>query len=611
MLSKYLRLILITRAIWIRIFICWCVGFGALIVDGPVQFDRRFQIRAPQSFSPYVVLVYVSPQDWADYHNVNRGSNRPARDLLTGNDTSLWSAPTWQKLLTAIETDQPKAVAVTLNLQNDLPIEPHTEFTALRDERVFWAVEDDSLAKATKSPAIRSPFYNSVSVALPIDDDHRVRRFRIAPSTVPHVLQRFSEKLKIGGVANESVFNTNQLINFRGPSGTFPSIRFADVLNGRLAPHFFRDKIVIIGARNRENHTFQTPLGAMTRAEVLANLTDNIEYQRTFVEVPTWIVMLYLLAMILLTLWFLFQYPQLVSMTVILGLTLAQIALSFWFFDEFYLWLPLVGPLTATFASYIVFTSYQLTLKENLTWRLEQERKNFFELETMKSNFVSLISHDLKTPISKIQAICDRMLASENADKMKESLTSIRRESVELHRYIQTILNISRVESQALKLQREAVDINELVLNVAERLRPLAHEKNIHIELRLEPLFAIEADSGLVQEVILNLAENAIKYSPNNSQVTIKSAERADVVMVTVVDEGPGISKDEQAFIFKKFYRGREHALRTKGTGLGLYLVKYFVELHGGSVFVESSPGLGLTIGFQLPIEGPKSEDTV
>jgi signal transduction histidine kinase len=611
MISKYLRLIFKTRAIWIRIFFCWMAGFAAFVVDAPIQFDRRFQIRAPQSFSPYVVLVDVNPQDWIDYINRNRSTGRPLRNLLAGNDTSLWNTEVWQKMLLAIEQDQPKAVAVTLFVHNELPLEESPELNAFRDERVFWAVDEESLGKLAKSPSPKPALYNAVSVNLPLDDDHRVRRFKLTTVPLPHLLLRIGDRLKVGGVQNDTTFANRQLINFRGPAGTFPSVRFTDILSGKLAPHFFRDKVVIIGTKMRSNHIVQTPLGEMSRAEVLANLTDNIEFQRTFGDVPHSLVMLYLLVVILLTIWFLFQYPQLVSMTIIIGLALSQVALSFWFFDEFYLWLPLIAPLIATFATYIIFTSYQLALTETLTWRLEQERKNLFELETMKSNFVSLISHDLKTPISKIQAICDRLLTAEANHVFRDSLTSIRRESVELHRYIQTILNISRVESKALKLHIEAIDINELILIVVERLRPLALEKSIQLELSLEPLFAIEADSALIQEVILNLVENAIKYSPNNTQVTIKSVERADVVMVTVIDEGPGISKEEQAFIFKKFYRGREHSLRTKGTGLGLYLVKYFVELHGGAIFIDSSPGLGLKIGFQLPIESPKSEETL
>ena len=97
--------------------------------------------------------------------------------------------------------------------------------------------------------------------------------------------------------------------------------------------------------------------------------------------------------------------------------------------------------------AYVIFISYQLSEKENQTWRLQQEKQLLSELDQLRNNFVSLISHDLKTPIAKIQAICDRLLSGPVVAEVRESLGNLRKESVELHRYIQSILQISRLES--------------------------------------------------------------------------------------------------------------------------------------------------------------------
>lgn len=278
-------------------------------------------------------------------------------------------------------------------------------------------------------------------------------------------------------------------------------------------------------------------------------------------------------------------------------------ATSLWLFDSHFFWTPIFAPLLLLSTTFVVFLSLKLSVKENLNWRLEQERTYLYEIKQLKDNFVSLISHDLKTPIAKIQGIVDRMLTQIKDEKLKSDLKSLRNESSELNRYIQSIIRVLRVESREIKLNIEPTDINQLIERVTQQVEPLASLKSINITSHLEPLFSIEIDSVLVQEVILNLVENAIKYTPKNGKIKIISSEIDDHVLVVVEDSGAGISKDEQTKIFEKFHRGKEHSFQTKGTGLGLYLVKYFIELHGGEVFLESEISKGTTVGFTLPLE--------
>src|SRR5690606_4301770 len=117
---------------------------------------------------------------------------------------------------------------------------------------------------------------------------------------------------------------------------------------------------------------------------------------------------------------------------------------------------------------------------------------------------------------------------------------------------------------------------------------------------QLEPLFSINCDKELVQQIILNILENAIKYSPENTTVEIQSKEEGDLVVVTVKDQGKGIKLEDQDMIWQKFSRLKGET--AEGTGLGLYLVKYFVEAHNGAVFMNSAENKGTTIGFKLPL---------
>jgi signal transduction histidine kinase len=146
------------------------------------------------------------------------------------------------------------------------------------------------------------------------------------------------------------------------------------------------------------------------------------------------------------------------------------------------------------------------------------------------------------------------------------------------------------------------VDINRLVENAVQRLKFLFDQKDISIVQNLEPLFSMEGDPQLLLEVITNLLENAVKYSPPNSKVIVQTQESDSTVSVHVFDEGPGIPDEELPRVTSKFYRGKAANETTRGSGLGLYLAKYFVELHGGNLNIQSELGVGTHVSFTLPI---------
>ncbi len=479
-----------------------------------------------------------------------------------------------------------------------------TEKSVFSDDRVIWSASQDSEGRNLYPPFSQNFSQGTGLNRLRADEDGVIRHFSSSLVQIPHLTQRLASRLALKHSKEiQFIAGENYLINFQGKPGSYPRVSFGDIINGRVAPEFFRNKIVIIGGSDTEGHLYRTPVGELNRSEIMAELVDNIFNQRWIQKPARSSLFVYLLLILLVAIWIQFAYPQSVAFVFTVWLGTTTTAFSLWIFDTFYIWVPIQAVLVQLGATYISFLSYHLAVKDNLNWRLEQEKIYFTQVDQMKHNFISLFSHDLKTPIAKIQAICDRLIATHLDSTLRKDLVSLRLESAELHKYIEKILQISRVESTDFKLRKEGSDINEIILQVIEQLKPLAIEKSIRLDTKLEPMFLIEIDSILIREVIINLVENAIKYTPSGGTVLIFSREENNLGQIIVTATGVGIAPSEQSKVFGKFVRGQHQEMLTKGTGLGLYLVKYFIELHGGSIRLESELGKGTSIEFSLPVE--------
>ena len=162
-------------------------------------------------------------------------------------------------------------------------------------------------------------------------------------------------------------------------------------------------------------------------------------------------------------------------------------------------------------------------------------------------------------------------------------------------------MDLTKIESQNINLTIVQKDINPIIESVIDSLSYEYNRKNIEVEIALGPLYPISIDVSLLFRVISNIVENAIKYSPENSKISIKTWDDAQWVYIQVTDDGPGIDLDDLTYIFDKFFRVKNDASHSiKGTGLGLYLVRYFVELHGGKIEVNSKLGSGTTFIIKL-----------
>jgi two-component system phosphate regulon sensor histidine kinase PhoR len=230
------------------------------------------------------------------------------------------------------------------------------------------------------------------------------------------------------------------------------------------------------------------------------------------------------------------------------------------------------------------------------------------EISQMKNDFVSHVSHELKTPLASITAYSEMLADGEAADEetRKEFYAVIQTQAQRLNRLIEDILNISRIESGLIKVKKEQASLTILIEEQMQMIRSYAEEKKITVTSGSPIVYdQVYVDKDMISQVIINLLSNAVKYTPAGGRVTVGTEveEMARLVRVTVTDTGAGIPDEEIGRLFEKFYRVSANNKLAKGTGLGLNLVKQIVEkVHDGRVFVTSKVGVGSTFGFELPL---------
>ncbi|HWC99511.1 MAG TPA: ATP-binding protein, partial [Candidatus Sulfopaludibacter sp.] len=168
------------------------------------------------------------------------------------------------------------------------------------------------------------------------------------------------------------------------------------------------------------------------------------------------------------------------------------------------------------------------------------------------------------------------------------------------------VIAMSRIEAGKIHLEKQPVQAEELISNVMADLRPALHGRVIDVRIAAG-LPDAEADPEFVQQVLKQLVENALKYSPAGSAITVSAVRNDNRIVMGVADRGPGIEENERALIFDKFFRGRRHRFETKGTGMGLAIAKGIMEAHRERIWVESEVGQGSAFYFTLAVSGGAS----
>jgi two-component system phosphate regulon sensor histidine kinase PhoR len=230
------------------------------------------------------------------------------------------------------------------------------------------------------------------------------------------------------------------------------------------------------------------------------------------------------------------------------------------------------------------------------------------EISQMKSDFVSKASHELRTPLSSIRAYVEMLVDGEASDEdsRREFYRIIQSETDRLGRLIDNMLNISRIEAGIVQIEREPVDVKQLIDRAVATIEPQASAKNLSVHTKKSPVdLTVEGDSDMLYQVVLNLLSNAVKYTPDGGRVTISadSDNLTRTVLLSVADTGLGIPPDALPRLFDKFFRVENYKRVAKGTGLGLSLCKHIVEtVHHGQIGVESKLGLGSKFWCTIPM---------
>lgn len=218
------------------------------------------------------------------------------------------------------------------------------------------------------------------------------------------------------------------------------------------------------------------------------------------------------------------------------------------------------------------------------------------ELEILKGQIVSIVSHELRTPMTNIQGYSE-LLVDKLDGETNRFAGIILDESIRLMKFVNTFLDINRIEEGRQVIRKSPVLLSALLQQTALNMQPIAKSRGILIRIETPDEEApVLIDKALTEQAILNLTENAIKYSPANVGLLLRLTNQPEAVKVDVVDNGYGIREEDLSRIFEKFYRANsELAANVKGSGLGLAFVKEAVEAQGGRITVESSFGKGST----------------
>jgi two-component system phosphate regulon sensor histidine kinase PhoR len=251
-------------------------------------------------------------------------------------------------------------------------------------------------------------------------------------------------------------------------------------------------------------------------------------------------------------------------------------------------------------------TAALLNGKGNLVGGVEafQDITHLKALEREKANLISMIAHDIKTPIVTIGGLALRLLRkgpSIGKEKQKEYVDIISREAARAEELVNDFLEFSRLEAGALNLAFGPTSLDKEIEELLKTYEPKGLSRGIRIEMVTpETIPIINADAKLLRRVFANLIDNAIKFSPKEGTVTIAIQETAKEIMVKVIDRGVGMNPENIQYVFEPFHRGGDRG-ENEGFGLGLAIVKAIVKGHGGHVIVESKPGKGSVFSVVLP----------
>ncbi len=436
------------------------------------------------------------------------------------------------------------------------------------------------------------------------------------------------------GSAYTLIQKDKRRVDFTGPPGHYNHISYAQVLKGEFLPETFKNKIVLVGATALGmNDLLTTPVSGlstpMTGVEFHANVFNSLRNNTLINTTPLWLSSMVILTISLMPLLWMPKISALRGFVFsILFMILVAIAASF-LPRMANIWLPPAAALLAVLLAYPIWSwrkleaaqrylDYELDyLKKNMAQshssvyepasagydafdaRIAQVRnasKQLRYLNNSRKETLAFISHDLRAPLANAIAVIDKY------DEVKVLLHKPLSQALGL---AEDFLHVSRAEMIDVNAFDE-IDFVGLVHQAVDDAYNEATEKRINLIRDIpDNLVWVEGNFGLLHRAILNLILNAIKYSPEKTEIIVKvSVVEQSSIIVSITDQGPGISNKDQVNLFKRFSRVKGHEKTASGTGLGLYFVNVVVEKHSGRIQVKSDIGSGTTFSISLPTVG-------
>jgi two-component system phosphate regulon sensor histidine kinase PhoR len=224
--------------------------------------------------------------------------------------------------------------------------------------------------------------------------------------------------------------------------------------------------------------------------------------------------------------------------------------------------------------------------------------------EVMRRDFVANVSHELRTPLAALKSVIEtlRTGAVEDPELARDFLSRADFELDRLVQMVEELLQLSRIESGEVPLTLQPLEIREVLATAVDRMGPQAQKHGLKLRIKIQPLVPyVMVDRVLIERAIVNLIDNAVKFTPEGGSIVVSARSSDSMVTVEVRDNGEGIDPVDLPRVFERFYKA-DRARRAGGTGLGLAIVKHTIEAHGGTVKAESNPGKGSTFGFSIPI---------
>ena len=276
--------------------------------------------------------------------------------------------------------------------------------------------------------------------------------------------------------------------------------------------------------------------------------------------------------------------------------------------------LTVLGSLLAAMSALVLLGEIRMARKNDVlvarerlvASQLDDENRELQRIDQAKNEFLSNVSHELKTPLAAVLGFT-RIIKGNKRKNLDESdlrvLTTIERNGWRLNTLIDDLLDLSRIESKKIRLQKESVNLNSVIEEVSRSFETILSDRDQTLSLDVQERDAwIEGDRGRLIQVMSNILSNAAKYSDPGTQIALRSVIRGDTAILSVTDQGRGMKPEDLAQLFSLFFRAPDaERSSTPGTGIGLYISRKIVELHDGEISVESTYGVGTTVTVQLP----------